>query len=103
MIERVIQLFGADDKWARPLPDRWWRTGVMLSVALTAMALVAIPIIPRPDAGTAVPFGGSVAIAVLLGATLIGRRRWPQPNSTSRPTELTRGATGKTTPGNPGQ
>lgn len=49
----------------------------MLSVALTAMALVAIPIIPRPDTGTAVPLWGSVAIAVLLGATLIGRRRWP--------------------------
>lgn len=77
MIERVIQLLGAEDEWARPLPERWWRTDVMLSAALTAMALVAFPIIPSPNSGAAVPLWASVAIAVLLGATLIGRRRWP--------------------------
>lgn len=78
MWPRFLSYLGVHEHWRRPLPERWWRTDVLVALAAFGLAVTLLQltaaITPRPIEQ---PLWQQWTFLAVTSSTLVIRRRWP--------------------------
>lgn len=78
MWPRFVSYLGVHEDWRRPLPERWWRTDILVALAAFALAVTLLQltaaITPRPIEQ---PLWQQWTFLAVTSSTLVIRRRWP--------------------------